>query len=151
MEFRRMCFSHPIQTCHHFVGFRFWKLFKEKKSEHWTRITMTIAHSVLVLFDNKHSARPLNSSNTMSREATKGQVADVYGQLHPKETPELISQKRTEMESEIEKLAADTKQNLQQAQERCPELLTDDFKLMFLRCEIFNAHVSLLLYPVIRY
>lgn len=85
----------------------------------------------------------------VSSEATKGQVSpDVYGQLHPKETPELIAQKLIEMESEIEKLAADTtnaKQNclqLKQAQERCPELLTDGFKLMFLRCEVFHANVS---------
>jgi hypothetical protein len=77
----------------------------------------------------------------VSSDATKGQVSDVYGQLYPKENPELIAQKLIEMELEIEKLqlAADTngKQNclqLQQAQERCPELLTDGFKLMFLRC-----------------
>jgi hypothetical protein len=90
----------------------------------------------------------LISGNHPAPDATKGQVSD--GQLHPNETPELIAQKMIEMESEIEKLqlaAVDTnaKQNclqLKEAQERCPELLTDDFKLMFLRCEVFNANVS---------
>jgi hypothetical protein len=78
----------------------------------------------------------------MSSAATKGQVPDLYGQVHPNETPELIAQKQAEFETEIEKLPADTKESLLQAQERCPELLTHDFKLMFLRCEVFNADVS---------
>jgi hypothetical protein len=105
---------------------------------------MTMALHMFSLISGNHPA----PTTMMSSDATKGQVSDVYGQLHPKETPELIAQKLTEMESEIEKLAADTsttKQNclqLQQAQKRCPELLTDGFKLMFLRCEVFNANVS---------
>jgi hypothetical protein len=84
----------------------------------------------------------------MSSAATKGQVPDIYGQVHPNETPELIALKQREFETEIEKLAADTKQNLLQAQERCPELLTHDFKLLFLRCEVFNADVSTVPVPV---
>jgi hypothetical protein len=73
--------------------------------------------------------------------ATKGQVPDIYGQLHSQETPELIQQKVLQMASEIDKME---KQNWQQAQERCPNLLTDEFKLMFLRCEVFNSNVSVL-------
>jgi hypothetical protein len=78
----------------------------------------------------------------MSSAATEGQVPDIYGQVHPVETPELIAQKQLEFETEIEKLAADTKHNLLQAQKQCPELLTHDFKLMFLRCEVFNADLA---------
>lgn len=78
----------------------------------------------------------------MSSAATMGQVPDIYGQVHPIETPELIAQKQAEFETELEKLATDSKKTLLQAQERCPELLTHDFKLMFLRCEVFNADVS---------
>jgi hypothetical protein len=80
----------------------------------------------------------------MSSEATEGQVPDIYGQVHPNETPELIARKQNEFETELDKLAAGSKKNLERAQERCPELLTDDFKLMFLRCEVFNADVSTL-------
>jgi hypothetical protein len=79
----------------------------------------------------------------MSSEVTEGQTPDIYWQLHPNETPELIAGKHKEFETEIGKLPADAKKNLNQAQERCPELLTDDFKLMFLRCEVFNAGVSI--------
>lgn len=105
-----------------------------------------MALHIFSLISGNHSAPTVVSSDT-----TKGQVADVYGQLHPTETPELIAQKLIEMELEIAKLqrlaAVDTNGNqnclqLSIAQERCPELLTDDFKLMFLRCEVFNANVS---------
>ena len=76
----------------------------------------------------------------MSSEATEGQVPDMYGQLHPVETPELIARKRQEFEAEIAKLP--DKKKLEEAQKKCPHLLTDDFQLAFLRCEVFNADVS---------
>jgi hypothetical protein len=101
-----------------------------------------MALKIFSLISGNHS-----SPTTVPSEATKGQVSD--GQIHPNETPELIAQKMIEMESEIEKLTIaanpNTKQNclqLKEAQERCPEILSDDFKLMFLRCEVFNANVS---------
>jgi hypothetical protein len=101
-----------------------------------------MALHIFSLISGNHSAPTMVSSDT-----TKGQVSD--GQLHPNETPELIAQKLVEIESEVEKLTLaanpNAKQNcwqLKQAQERCPELLTDAFKLMFLRCEVFNANVS---------
>lgn len=80
----------------------------------------------------------------MSSEVTTGQIPDEYGQLHPVETPELIEKKRGQFESELEKLPTDSKGNYLKAKEKCPELLTDDFKLYFLRCEVFNADVSLM-------
>lgn len=80
----------------------------------------------------------------MTSEATEGQVPDVYGQVHPIETTELIQSKHKEFEAELNKLPKDKIVNLIKAKEKCPHLLTDDFKLMFLRCEVFNADVRVL-------
>lgn len=75
-------------------------------------------------------------------EATMGQLPDVYGQVHPNETPELVKRKRVEFEEEVAKLPAEICGNLRKAQEVCPEFLTDDFKLKFLQCEVFNADLA---------
>jgi hypothetical protein len=77
----------------------------------------------------------------MSSKTTAGQTPDQYGQVHPVETPELVAEARKQFELEVLKLPEEKLRSLKQAQEKCPELLTDDFKLMFLRSEVFNADV----------
>ena len=67
---------------------------------------------------------------------------DLYGQRHPIENDQLITSKLKEFEDEVDKIPEAEKGSLLQAQSKCPSLLVDDFKLMFLRCEIFNADVS---------
>ena len=67
---------------------------------------------------------------------------DQYGQQHPTESDALITRKLNELETEIQKIPTNTKVAFVQATETCPELLTDEFKLMFLRSEVFNAGVS---------
>jgi hypothetical protein len=79
----------------------------------------------------------------MSSEATKGQKPDVYGQLHPVETPELIAAKQKEFNEELTKVlstapAAD-KALVEEAQQKCVLATKPEFILMFLRCEVFNA------------
>ena len=79
-----------------------------------------------------------------SSDVTKDSKADVYGQYHPVETSDMISAKLEEFEREIKKLPEDTKASLLEAEEKCPDLVTDKFKLIFLRSEVFNADVSIL-------
>ncbi|CAB9525219.1 Transfer protein [Seminavis robusta] len=72
---------------------------------------------------------------------------DIYGQVHPVETPALLDEAIEEfdrqvlvlLEEEEEDNTAKTVVHLRQAQEKCPELLTRDFKLMFLRCDCFRV------------
>ena len=81
----------------------------------------------------------------MTSEATAGQVPDVYGQVHPVETPQLIKGKLKDFDAAVEELRKqkdDSHKSLFQAMEKCPELLTRDFKLMFLRCEVFNTDLA---------
>jgi hypothetical protein len=75
----------------------------------------------------------------MSAEMTE---EDIYGQRHPIETPELSAAKLKQLENAIEKLPTEDKQGWTQAKNKCPDLVDDDFKLMFLRCEVFHADVS---------
>jgi hypothetical protein len=65
---------------------------------------------------------------------------DMYGQIHPDETPELVKEKLKELEAELDKIAE--KDAYKQALENCPELVDDGFKTMFLRCEVFKTDVS---------
>jgi len=79
-----------------------------------------------------------NDEIPMSRE-------DIYGQRHPIESVDMIEDKLFELDGELALLRPEEKQGWIQAQEKCPSLITNDFKLMFLRCEVYNADVSALL------
>jgi len=67
---------------------------------------------------------------------------DQYGQVHPDETPELVRAKLQDLEGEIAKIPKEEKEAFEQAKVKCPGQLTEAFKLMFLRCEVFIADVS---------
>lgn len=66
---------------------------------------------------------------------------DIYGQSHPEETRELIEEKLVAFNTALEKIPKAEKENVCEAEVKCPELLDNDFKLIFLRCEVFDAEV----------
>lgn len=67
----------------------------------------------------------------------------LYGQVHPHETPELLEHKLKALEEElVQTTNLKKRQGYDQAVSKCPEQLTNDFKLRFLRCEVFNVQVS---------
>lgn len=79
----------------------------------------------------------------MSSQATKGQTPDMYGQLHPMESPELIAEGLKSFEEQLQKiLSANEASCVSQAFSKCPHLMTNKFKLMFLRAEVFNADLA---------
>ena len=88
-------------------------------------------------------------SEVVSRGWTQGSgsrvadVPDLYGQTHVTETPEIVSKALQGLKHELIQMSEDDASCLKQAMERCPEQLTDDFKLMFLRCEAFDCKVRL--------
>ena len=68
---------------------------------------------------------------------------DVYGQSRPRETESMIAESLHAFQETLDKTPPSEKQALCQAEEKCPELLTEKFKLMFLRCEAFDIDVSI--------
>ena len=69
-------------------------------------------------------------------------ASDFYGQLHPIETPKMREIALSTLESELSKIPDNEKQPYLEAKEKCPELVNDSHKLMFLRCEVYDACVS---------
>lgn len=68
--------------------------------------------------------------------------ADVYGQIHPVESPSMIETGLSNLEKELSLISDEAKKALDRAIEKCPEVVNDRHKLMFLRCEVFNADLA---------
>jgi CRAL/TRIO domain len=75
-----------------------------------------------------------------------GTLSSTIKQVHPNETKELIAVKLREFDEELAGIPAEKMMALLQAQEKCPELLTDKFKLMFLRAMVFNVDLAVARY-----
>lgn len=87
--------------------------------------------------------RPANTNTS----AGGNQQQDEYGQHQVTETPELIETSLAHFNQAEAAIVMATKQStptaLHQAHTKCPHLLTNDFKLKFLRAEIFNVKLAL--------
>jgi hypothetical protein len=69
-------------------------------------------------------------------------VPDRYGQIHPIETEDLIQNTLRDFDNVLNHHIPVMKtKHVNDARCKCPELLTDSFKLMFLRCECFKVDV----------
>ena len=69
---------------------------------------------------------------------------DRFGQRHPLETPELIQTKLAELELELKDLPLEQKEAFEQAIVECPDQAVNvEFRLWFLRCEVFRPRVRL--------
>jgi len=67
---------------------------------------------------------------------------DIYGQSHPIETPALIAEGFANLERELGKIPMKDKTAYIRAAKECPDVVNDAHKLMFLRCEVFNADLA---------
>ena len=75
------------------------------------------------------------------KKSLNNEKPDIYGQIHPTETPQGIETALKEFKDSVAELPVKQTTALRQAEERCPQLLTDDFLLLFLRCEVYNVQV----------
>ena len=96
--------------------------------------------------DNKKEKASRKERHFSKLETTHIPVAftekDYYSQRHPIETPELIAAKLVQFDNHVATIPKKQRQALTQATLKCPDLLDEKFKLMFLRCEVFHEKVS---------
>jgi hypothetical protein len=110
--------------------------------------TLCRLSGVLFLFPQIHlspSQRAITvnpQNNTIMSAAISFSEPDQYGQVHPEENPELLAEKLAAFDAAVADTPPTAKESLIQAQTQCPGLLTDDFKLQFLRCEVFNETLA---------
>jgi CRAL/TRIO domain len=64
---------------------------------------------------------------------------DVYGQVHPIETEELLNKSLEEFEKQLRLIPSDISGAALMAEEMCPEIVSRDFKICFLRAEVFRV------------
>jgi len=60
----------------------------------------------------------------------------------PEETPSLIEEKISEFDKTLAEINPKKKIGCTLAQEKCPDLCEEDFKLVFLRCEVFKVKLA---------
>ena len=124
--------------------------FWDDKNEKNRRISLTMSSSTsstvsVCSSDDDRPSEQSNSSSCDKPNVRKHKItlldADIYGQRHPVESETLIKSKLLEFGSSIKKLGPSRLKNVSAAELRCPELVSACFKLVFLRCECFDAEV----------
>ena len=73
----------------------------------------------------------------------KKRPPDLYGQRHAIETDKCVNDSLRLLEKELQKIPNVKRSGLEQASVICPEIYeSKEHRLLFLRCEQFNADVS---------
>ena len=68
-------------------------------------------------------------------------IPNIYKQTTtPNETPLLIKEKLAEFNIALSKIDVEKRRGCLMAQERCPDECDKEFKMVFLRCEVFNVN-----------
>lgn len=109
-------------------------------------ISVTSASMLQTLFKYPTDSEQPRSISVVENDEEDGEVhsssVDVYGQKHPIETNELLHNALRDFDDALLNHVPDKKkESVLDAQRKCPELITDSFKLMFLRCECFKVEV----------
>ena len=98
---------------------------------------------------NQSSSTSSNTSSSsqppthVSSRFLKKRPPDLYGQRHAIETSKCISDSLRLLEKELQKIPQDERSGIEQASVICPEIYASkEHRLLFLRCEQFNADVS---------
>ena len=91
-----------------------------------------------------------NSTTDADLAAATTAQLNLYGQrAQPEETPDFLSKSHAKLLKELDKLDEETKNGWLQAKVKCPNLVGEEHRLMFLRCEVFNEEVSdCYIYPI---
>jgi CRAL/TRIO domain len=83
-----------------------------------------------------------NASSSSSIADMEYYEPDVYGQIHPIESPELILVSLRRLEEELQKLPRDMTIYAYEAEWKCPTLVPNDFKIVFLRTDQFQPYLA---------
>jgi len=96
---------------------------------------------------NQNITMASSESTSSVDEAITAKMAalGIYGQTpQPEETPEFLSKSHAALLTELDKLPSEKKAGWTKAVEKCPNLVGEDHRLMFLRCEVFNEELAAL-------
>jgi hypothetical protein len=83
----------------------------------------------------------------LKREQLIVGLGNIYGQTPtPEETEDYVKAGLELLQKELGAIGNDQKEGYNEALEKCPHLIDDNFLLMFLRTEVFHAEVSFWIY-----
>ena len=82
-------------------------------------------------------------TSKMAEDVKHTTAPSSYGQKHPVETEQKVSDALQQLKDEIDGMPEETKENWLKAKKRCtPKLVDDRHLLLFLRCEVFNVDLA---------